>query len=76
MLQDTAARLVRDAYRSSSAKFSESELGFPPGSRGNWAAGPDRRPFAEEIGGFGGGGVETMLVMTERVSLTQAYCSL
>ena len=67
MLQDTAARLVRDAYPfEQREKFSESELGF---SAEFWAQlgelGLTAVPFAEEIGGFGGGGVETMLVMTE-----------
>jgi len=67
MLQDTAARLVRDAYPfEQREKFSESELGF---SAEFWAQlgelGLTAVPFSEEIGGIGGGGVETMLVMTE-----------
>lgn len=67
MLQDTAARLVRDAYPfEQREKFSESELGF---SAEFWAQlgelGLTAVPFAEDFGGFGGGGVETMLVMTE-----------
>ncbi|WP_312244503.1 acyl-CoA dehydrogenase family protein [Stutzerimonas nitrititolerans] len=67
MLQDTAARLVRDAYPfEQREKFSESELGF---SAGFWAQlgelGLIAVPFAEDFGGFGGSGVETMLVMTE-----------
>ncbi|WP_312597943.1 acyl-CoA dehydrogenase family protein [Stutzerimonas nitrititolerans] len=67
MLQDTAARLVRDAYPfEQREKFSESELGF---SAEFWSQlgelGLTAVPFSEEIGGFGGSGVETMLVMTE-----------
>ncbi|MBA1186326.1 acyl-CoA dehydrogenase family protein [Stutzerimonas nitrititolerans] len=67
MLQDTAARLVRDAYPfEQREKFSESELGF---SAEFWAQlgelGLTAVPFAEDFGGFGGSGVETMLVMTE-----------
>ncbi|WP_312957002.1 acyl-CoA dehydrogenase family protein [Stutzerimonas nitrititolerans] len=67
MLQDTAARLVRDAYPfEQREKFSESELGF---SAEFWSQlselGLTTVPFAEEFGGFGGSGVETMLVMTE-----------
>ena len=67
MLQDTAARLVRDAYPfEQREKFSESELGF---SAEFWSQlselGLTAVPFAEEFGGFGGSGVETMLVMTE-----------
>ena len=67
LLQDTAARLVRDAYPfEQREKFSESELGF---SAEFWSQlgelGLTAVPFSEEIGGFGGSGVETMLVMTE-----------
>ena len=67
MLQDTAARLVRDAYPfEQREKFSESELGF---SAEFWSQlgelGLTAVPFSEDIGGFGGSGVETMLVMTE-----------
>ena len=67
MLQDTAARLVRDAYPfEQREKFSESELGFSAEFWGQLGElGLTAVPFAEEIGGFGGGGVETMLVMTE-----------
>ncbi|WP_028238991.1 acyl-CoA dehydrogenase family protein [Stutzerimonas azotifigens] len=67
MLQDTAARLVRDAYPfEQREKYRESEQGFSVefwnqlGELGLTAV-----PFAEEFGGFGGSGVETMLVMTE-----------
>ncbi|MBU2371122.1 MAG: acyl-CoA/acyl-ACP dehydrogenase, partial [Gammaproteobacteria bacterium] len=67
MLQDTAARLVRDAYPfEQREKFSESELGFSSEFWGQLGElGLTAVPFDEEIGGFGGGGVETMLVMTE-----------
>lgn len=67
MLQDTAARLVRDTYGfEQREQFSQSEQGFSRefmqqlGDLGLCAV-----PFAEAYGGFGGGGVETMLVMTE-----------
>ena len=67
MLQDTVARMVRDAYPfEQREKFSESELGF---SAEFWSQlsglGLTAVPFAEEFGGFGGSGVDTMLVMTE-----------
>jgi alkylation response protein AidB-like acyl-CoA dehydrogenase len=67
MLQDTAARLVRDSYPfEKREEFSKSELGF---SQAFWnqlgELGLTAVPFAEEFGGFGGTGVETMLVMTE-----------
>lgn len=67
MLQDTVARLVRDAYPfEQREKFSESEQGF---SAEFWSQlsglGLTAVPFAEEFGGFGGSGVDTMLVMTE-----------
>ncbi|WP_312359858.1 acyl-CoA dehydrogenase family protein [Stutzerimonas balearica] len=67
MLQDTAARLVRDAYPfEQREKYRESEQGF---SQAFWSQlgelGLTAVPFAEEFGGFGGSGVETMLVMTE-----------
>ncbi|MBM7061744.1 acyl-CoA dehydrogenase family protein [Pseudomonas sp. UL073] len=67
MLQDTAARLVRDAYSfETREKLAKSELGF---SAEFWAQlgelGLTAVPFGEEAGGFGGGGVETMLIMTE-----------
>ena len=67
MLQDTAARLVRDAYPfEKREEFSKSELGF---SQDFWnqlgELGLTAVPFSEELGGFGGSGVETMLIMTE-----------
>lgn len=67
MLQETAARLVRDAYTfDKREKFSASETGYSPefwqqmGELGLTAI-----PFPEELGGFGGGGVENMLIMKE-----------
>ena len=67
MLQDTAARQVRDAYPfEKREQYSKSELGF---SQDFWnqlgELGLTAVPFSEELGGFGGGGVETMLIMTE-----------
>ncbi|MDE1169481.1 MAG: acyl-CoA/acyl-ACP dehydrogenase [Pseudomonas sp.] len=67
MLQDTAARLVRDVYSfEKRQQLAESPLGF---SAPFWAQlgelGLTSVPFAEAYGGFGGGSVETMLVMTE-----------
>ena len=67
MLQDTAARQVRDAYPfEKREQYSKSELGF---SQEFWnqlgELGLTAVPFSEELGGFGGGGVETMLIMTE-----------
>ncbi|CAI8900249.1 acyl-CoA dehydrogenase family protein [Pseudomonas sp. Irchel 3H3] len=67
MLQDTAARLVRDAYGFEQREgFRQSEAGFSTalmqqlGELGLCAV-----PFAEAYGGFAGSGVESMLVMTE-----------
>lgn len=67
MLQETAARLVRDAYTFDKREtFSASETGFSPefwqqmGELGLTAI-----PFPEELGGFGGTGVENMLIMQE-----------
>lgn len=67
MLQETAERLVRDVYDfESRSKFSESEAGF---STAFWQQmgelGLTAIPFAEELGGFGGSGVETMLIMEQ-----------
>lgn len=67
MLQDTAARQVRDAYPfEKREQYSKSELGF---SQEFWnqlgELGLTAVPFSEELGGFGGSGVETMLVLTE-----------
>ena len=67
MLQDTVARLVRGEYSfEKRLEFSETELGF---SEAFWKQlgelGLTAVPFSEELGGFGGGGVEIQSVMTE-----------
>ncbi|AQZ94237.1 acyl-CoA dehydrogenase family protein [Halopseudomonas phragmitis] len=67
MLQETAERLVRDVYDFESRnKFSQSEAGF---STAFWQQlgelGLTAIPFSEELGGFGGSGVETMLIMEQ-----------
>lgn len=67
MLQDTAARLVRDTYGfEQREQFSDSATGF---SAALWqqmgALGLTAVPFAEDFGGFAGGGVEVMLVAQE-----------
>lgn len=67
MLQDTVARLVRGEYSfEKRLEFSETELGF---SADFWKQlgelGLTAVPFPEELGGFGGGGVEVQAVMTE-----------
>lgn len=67
MLQDTAARLVRDNYGfEAREQFAKSELGY---SLAFWQKmgelGLTAVPFAEELGGFAGTGVDTQLIMTE-----------
>lgn len=67
MLQDTAARLVRDVYTfEKRLEFSDTEAGF---STDFWKQlgelGLTAIPFSEELGGFGGTGVETMLIMEQ-----------
>ena len=67
MLQDTVARLVRGEYSfEKRLEYSESELGF---SESFWKQlgelGLMAVPFPEELGGFGGTGVEVQSVMTE-----------
>lgn len=67
MLQDTVARLVRGEYSfEKRLEFSETEAGF---SEDFWnqlsELGLTAVPFSEELGGFGGGGVEVQSVMTE-----------
>ncbi|MBW7471985.1 acyl-CoA dehydrogenase family protein [Marinobacter sp. F4218] len=67
MLQDTVARLVRGEYSfEKRLEFSETDAGF---SEAFWTQlselGLTAVPFAEELGGFGGGGVEVQSVMTE-----------
>lgn len=67
MLQDTVGRLVRGEYSfEKRLEYSETEAGFSVefwkmlGELGITAV-----PFTEEQGGFGGGGVEILSVMTE-----------
>lgn len=67
MLQDTAARLVRDTYGFEQREhFRDSAKGF---SAEFWQQlgelGLTSVPFAEAFGGFGGNGVEVMLVAQE-----------
>ena len=67
MLQDTVERLVRGEYSfEKRLEYSESELGF---SEGFWnqlgELGLMAVPFPEELGGFGGTGVEVQSVMKE-----------
>lgn len=67
MLQDTVARLVRGEYSfEKRLAFSETELGF---SADFWQQlselGLTAVPFSEDLGGFGGGGVELQSVMSE-----------
>ncbi|WP_111493310.1 acyl-CoA dehydrogenase family protein [Marinobacter bohaiensis] len=67
MLQDTVARLVRGEYEfEKRLKFSESEQGY---SEDFWKQlgelGLCAVPFPEELGGFGGSGVDVQSVMTE-----------
>jgi pimeloyl-CoA dehydrogenase small subunit len=65
MLKDSVERFVQDNYSSEArAKLSDTDLGF---SRENWktmaALGWLGMPFEEEVGGFGGTAVETMILM-------------
>jgi len=67
MLQDTVARLVRGEYSfEERLEHSNSDLGF---SGEFWKQlgelGITAVPFPEELGGFGGSGVEVQSVMTE-----------
>lgn len=67
MLQDTVARLVREHYGfEQRERFYRSEAGF---SREFWQQlgelGLTGMPFAEAHGGFGGSGVDNLLIMTE-----------
>ncbi|MNJ11496.1 Acryloyl-CoA reductase (NADH) [compost metagenome] len=67
MLQHTAARLVRDHYGFESREaFAACELGY---SHAFWQQlgelGLSAVPFPEQYGGFGGDGVDAMLIMTE-----------
>lgn len=67
MLQDTAARLVRNTYGfEQREQFRQSEHGFSHGFMQQLGdLGLCAVPFAEAYGGFGGSGVESMLIMTE-----------
>jgi alkylation response protein AidB-like acyl-CoA dehydrogenase len=67
MLQDTAARLVRDTYGfEQREQYRQTRHGFSgPFMQQLGELGLCAVPFAEAYGGFGGNGVETMLVMTE-----------
>jgi len=67
MLQDTVARLVRGEYSfEKRLEFSETEAGFSEAFWGQLSElGLTAVPFSEELGGFGGGGVEVQSVMTE-----------
>jgi alkylation response protein AidB-like acyl-CoA dehydrogenase len=67
MLQDTLARLVREQYGFEAREgFYQSEAGF---SSAFWQQlaelGLTAVPFGEAHGGFGGGGVDNMVIMTE-----------
>lgn len=67
MLQDMATRLIRDTYGfEAREQYAQSDEGF---SRSFWQQlaelGLTAVPFPEALGGFGGGGVDTMLLMTE-----------
>src|SRR5690625_7572954 len=65
MLQETVERLVSSEYDIETRhKYAESEEGF---SRDVWSQFAEMGllgvPFAEEYGGFGGGGLELMVIM-------------
>lgn len=67
MLQETVARLVRDEYEFEKREgYRTSEAGF---SEAFWQQlgelGLTALPFPEALGGIGGGGIETQLMMTE-----------
>jgi alkylation response protein AidB-like acyl-CoA dehydrogenase len=67
MLQETAARLVRDVY---GFEYREHHRQSPEGFSAPFMQqlgdlGLCAVPFAENYGGFGGSGVENMLIMTE-----------
>jgi alkylation response protein AidB-like acyl-CoA dehydrogenase len=67
MLQDTAARLVRDVYGFEHREQNgQSPHGFStPFMQQLGELGLCAVPFAEAYGGYGGSGVENMLIMTE-----------
>ena len=67
MLQETAARLVRDVYGfERREQYRQSRHGFSgPFMQQMGDLGLCAVPFAEAYGGYGGSGVENMLIMTE-----------
>jgi alkylation response protein AidB-like acyl-CoA dehydrogenase len=67
MLQETAARLVRDVYGfERREQYRDTEQGFSAAFMQQLGAlGLCAVPFAEAYGGYGGSGVENMLIMTE-----------
>lgn len=67
MLQDTVARLARDHYSFEAREgYYRSETGMSPAFWKQMAElGLCSVPIAEEHGGFGGSGVDNMLIMTE-----------
>lgn len=67
MLQETAARLVRDVYGfEHREQYRQSKQGFSgPFMQQLGELGLCAVPFAEAYGGYGGSGVENMLIMTE-----------
>ncbi|WP_373086306.1 acyl-CoA dehydrogenase family protein [Sneathiella sp.] len=65
LLKDSVERFVKDNYATEArAKLADTELGF---SRDHWKKMAELGwlglPFAEEVGGFGGTAVETMIMM-------------
>ena len=67
LLRNSVQRFIQDRYSFEARKaILASEAGW---SRDNWRAfaelGLLAAPFAEEYGGFGGGAVETMIIMEE-----------
>jgi pimeloyl-CoA dehydrogenase small subunit len=65
LLDDTVRRLVKDEYEfAKRKKYMAEPQGFSPALWAKYAElGLLGLPFAEEYGGFGGGGIETMIVM-------------
>ncbi|MGH6981070.1 MAG: acyl-CoA dehydrogenase family protein [Stellaceae bacterium] len=65
LLDDTVRRLVKDEYEfADRKKYLAEPQGFSAGLWAKYAElGLLGLPFAEEYGGFGGGGIETMIVM-------------
>ncbi|MEZ5937431.1 MAG: acyl-CoA dehydrogenase family protein [Hyphomonadaceae bacterium] len=67
MLRDTVARYIREQYDfETRRKVSKSEIGWRPEVWAQFAEmGLLGAPFSEDDGGFGGGPVETMILMEE-----------